>query len=91
MQGQRESRAGWCAPGKEILEEKSQDGMVEESTGDTKNNPWKVSPEFIFQSNSILGLHLQMKTLAPEGRSELCQESLAQGNLVLHIWWVLDT
>ena len=61
-----------------------QDGMVgEESTVDTQNNPGKISPGFIFQSNSVLGLHLQMKTVAPEGRSRLCQELLAQGNLVL--------
>ena len=93
VRGRSRGKAGLAGVplGRRFWRKKSQDGMVEESTGDTKNNPGKVSPEFIFQSNSILGLHLQMKTLAPEGHSELCQEPLAQGNLVLHIWWVLDT
>ena len=77
--------------GRRFWRKKSQDGMLgEENTGDTKNNPGKVSPEFIFQSNSVLGLHLQMKTVSPEGHSGLCQELLAQGNFVLHNWWVLD-
>ena len=86
VRGRGGGKQGWlgCPWEGDFGGKMSQDGMVgEESTVDTENNPGKISPGFIFQSNSVLGLHLQMKTVAPEGRSGLCQELLAQGNLVL--------